>query len=119
MKEHQCDFCPMSYDNPQSLQKHRRKHTNVKPFQCKQCKKRFMYLNCYNKHVEMECNVTSRLIRNQWMCSICHVVCVDKQTFRLHQLEHSNKLFECKFCGKRFTRNYNLGSHIRSRHAGK
>lgn len=118
-KEFQCDLCIMSYDTPLSLQKHRKKHTNVPTFECKKCKKPFSYQNSYKKHLQMECHTPRGIspYKEQHVCHICDVIFTSKLQYQLHRLEHGNA-FQCNYCGQKFTRNYNLQLHKRSKHGG-
>ncbi|WAR17932.1 ZN782-like protein [Mya arenaria] len=98
LRVNQCPHCFDILSQKKHLARHiRSKHTNVRPFQCNYCGKKF------SRRVEL--GPTSLVAENQWQCQYCRDVLSSKNHLKRHiASRHTNERpFECNICGKRFS----------------
>jgi KRAB domain-containing zinc finger protein len=86
-----------------------RKHTSnihfgAKNFKCDFCPKRFQFPSRLKDHLLIHNN------EKQYKCSVCQAT-FNQNVLAIHMKTHNSKLFECMFCGKKFTFLNNLKIH--------
>eukprot|EP00116_Pleurobrachia_bachei_P008952 sb/3469214/ len=96
----QCDICPISFSNKADLNRHRRIHSGIKPFQCEKCGKRFSRKEIYKTHDQL---VHSG--EHPFKCKVCGKRITRKGGMKNHMRTHTGeKPFPCSNCGKTFLR---------------
>lgn len=135
-----CDFpdCDKSYKIVADLSRHKRVHTNLFPFPCIECDKKFKSRQEYDVHMvyshyddnyrSFECDVCKKKFKTkgdvskhhrthrqaQYKCEICGVLRRHPESLRGHMRIHNGeKPFECKQCLREFRFSSNLSSHMR------
>ncbi|XP_039274340.2 transcription factor IIIA-like [Styela clava] len=103
-KEYRCTEpgCNSSFEKHHLLTQHSYVHTNILPFQCKQCDKRFLTQNHKNRHEK---------IHNGYPCKNCDAVLSNWTLLLTHVARQHRKEFKCKDCDKVFFEKYRLLSH--------
>ena len=97
--EFKCDLCPKTFHYKCSRNRHMTTHMGTKPYECKDCKKRFERLTNLRHHQE-------RYHSTEWKykCQICEKLFKTRPNLWSHKKVHSKPEFECPFCKKKFTR---------------
>ena len=103
---HFCDYCPKQFSNRKKLNFHIL-HRHTKSLQCSQCEKTFPNKSELNRHLEKHSN-------NYRERSFCKIKIKRLDNFNRHmKTKHfDSKLLTCNFCGKKFTNQSDLNSHL-------
>lgn len=108
-KREMCDVCGKSFVNVSYLKTHKLQHlgSDHYPFECGECKKKFLYKKTKEEHV---LRVHSS-IRN-FECKICGAKKATKNSLKTHVNTHTReKEYKCKECPKVFASSANLAIH--------
>lgn len=70
------------------------------------CNNAYYNLKSLNDHIKL------KHVRKLLICPVCEKII--KSRYLRHIKTHSNELFECYICSKKFNRNDNLEKHLKS-----
>ena len=105
-----CTYCLKTFSNKCSREQHERIHTNVKPFICEYCGKRFRVNQMLRNHL-----YTHDVLEKKFECKLCNKKFSSKSGWNAHQISHSDEAkFLCDLCGKSFRHEGNLRLHKRN-----
>ena len=107
-KKYICNYCSKAWDRPSDLVKHIRIHTGDKPFQCKDCDKRFADKSLFLKHSRTHKSSSSIF----YICGICDKKFQVESNLEKHLKTHTAASYSCSACGKKFFDEISLGAHI-------
>ena len=134
-RKYNCDICQKSFIRNNELVRHKRIHTNVKPFTCEVCQKKFTQEGNLKWHEKVHtnertfiCDICQKAFKRKteltthkrihiddrpFICDICQKAFSQKSTLINHKATHSTeKLFACDVCSKLFSRKSNLNKHL-------
>ena len=138
---HVCEKCDAKFLTSKLLQNHMYYH--ARPFECKECDKRFNskarfdyhYRNAHNREKIFECLVCKKKFAQKkqldrhrsvhigekpFECEVCFRTFAKKYNLKVHALTHSDKRpHECDECPKRYKHLPNLRKHQRHNHSDK
>lgn len=89
---------------------HQRVHSDIKPFVCKQCSRRFKTKQSLLDHMNRHLGV------KPFLCDICGRGFITKGLCKSHQKVHSgtdNRQYPCNVCRKLFVSKSYLNTHFR------
>ncbi|CAG9863341.1 unnamed protein product [Phyllotreta striolata] len=93
----QCNVCKKQFINLKSFRKHLRTHIEDRPFKCKVCNRGFTEENYLNNH--MRTHVPDDQKPHE--CEVCKKRFIHNTLLTKHMLKHSGeKPFVCKICNK-------------------
>ena len=75
---------------------------------CKHCKKSYTTISVLKNHIKF---VHGDKSKNSFECNICGKVMAKWSKFHHMEAMHRDKKYECKYCGKNFTRNATKNKH--------
>ncbi|KAF2347528.1 HTH CenpB-type DNA-binding domain [Trinorchestia longiramus] len=90
-------------------------HSDVKNFQCTQCKFSTAYKGTLQRHIKVQHSTTK-----PYDCPLCEYSCADKRYLKTHTIaRHSDvRPFKCSQCEYSSTTNTHLKQHIMVKHLG-
>ena len=103
-----CDLCDKSFSRSEVLQRHKRRHTRVKPFQCQYREKPFSRADVLQLHSRAH---TGEM---PFVCRQCGIVLSRSGYLKSHLITHPWKKPKCSYCEKCFAWKPSLTSHERS-----
>lgn len=107
-KKFECDICKHKFTQKTNLHNHYSTHSQEKLFECKECKVKFkhrnsVYIHCKRYHSGKRDSV----------CIMCDAGFQSKVLLRKHVREtHSNALYNCDRCPKKFMLQKYLDKHL-------
>uniref|UniRef100_A0A8D8QJ56 Zinc finger protein 91 n=2 Tax=Cacopsylla melanoneura TaxID=428564 RepID=A0A8D8QJ56_9HEMI len=112
-----CPKCQHVSNNIFTFVVHRRKHLNLRPYQCDVCMKYFITLHTMHRHKEIH-NVNQS--QKQLQCRMCTKTFSLKHYRREHEMTHNKKLqLKCKYCFYKTNRRMYLNKHIHMHEMGR
>ncbi|XP_063702321.1 zinc finger protein 155-like isoform X2 [Culicoides brevitarsis] len=116
-RNYTCKACSKELKTKETLRAHFLMiHTDERrEFQCSHCDKAFFHKRSLTNHEEVQHLGTA----NKFICDICGLKSNSRGDLHKHKLRHEKiKQHECPYeeCGKRFTTNAEVVSHIKFRH---
>ncbi|KAF7279150.1 hypothetical protein GWI33_007562 [Rhynchophorus ferrugineus] len=109
-----CMVCYKLFAHRERLQKHMLVHgsDDVKPLQCKNCKKRFLTNSALSCHLK-----THYIGQKNFECPICNEGFDHVLKLKLHVPKHAhNNQYTCPYCKKTFKKYSIIRKHIRAFH---
>ncbi|KAK2147964.1 hypothetical protein LSH36_526g01010 [Paralvinella palmiformis] len=99
-----CFKCFLSHDN---LQKHMRKHADVKDYACSVCSETF------HKVAELKCHMVTHTDGRAYPCPECGRQFSLQSSMRKHMIVHTREWpISCQYCAKRFKDQSHLKIHL-------
>ncbi|XP_062304678.1 zinc finger protein 271-like isoform X3 [Osmerus eperlanus] len=110
----QCQQCKRRFADKSALLKHIEKaHTGEKPHQCQQCKRQFAFKSALLKHMRTHSG------EKPFQCEQCNKRFAQKSVLVDHLKTHTGeKPHQCQQCNKQFAHKGNLVDHMRT-HTGQ
>ncbi|XP_073991992.1 uncharacterized protein isoform X1 [Rhodnius prolixus] len=109
-KSYECGVCGRKFKRRTRLNSHMARHTEIRPFNCRQCEKSFV--------MKWELNLHERVHSRTYACHLCSKVFGSKSKLSRHGRVHSGERpYPCLECGKAFGEKRNLDNHART-HSG-
>uniref|UniRef100_A0A6A7G4H9 Zinc finger protein 62 homolog n=1 Tax=Hirondellea gigas TaxID=1518452 RepID=A0A6A7G4H9_9CRUS len=101
-----CPICDMTFSSKACLKKHRRVHSNIRPFKCKNCPKAFKQRSDLGRHQRVHTG------EKPYKCDICNKAFAEKGAVAPHRKVHTGeKPFQCDLCGRFFRQKIALKIH--------
>lgn len=102
-------MCPICGATSTAMKVHMRTHSQVRPFTCEQCEKKFYTNAKLRSHVE-----SVHIGERKYSCEMCGKAFVLRKTLNAHMLSHATeKDFICSICSKGFLFRWALVKHER------
>ncbi|RCN52528.1 zinc finger, C2H2 type [Ancylostoma caninum] len=116
---YQCDICQMQFSQKANMHRHRMRHSGVKPYECRYCKKRFFRKD--QVRAEKRQAVLPRQIRDaDFIIQVVAVETQDEFQMQEHSMTHikTGVDFDCPvaFCTHQFSQHSTLRSHLDEAH---
>ncbi|XP_044743370.1 gastrula zinc finger protein XlCGF57.1-like [Chrysoperla carnea] len=106
-----CDVCGKVFPKKNKLTRHKKNHTQDRPFTCSICNKCFKTKGSLQTHIKLRHEETDR----REMCYICGKL-VPVGTFTVHLETHKDRSVACPECDKVFANKIILERHIYHKH---
>ncbi|XP_006877407.1 PREDICTED: zinc finger and SCAN domain-containing protein 5B-like [Chrysochloris asiatica] len=105
---YQCKYCKKMFIYKSQFDIHQRTHTGERPFKCSSCGKGFIQPSDVRVHQRIHTG------EKPFKCDICHREFTHESTLHGHKRVHTNERpYHCTVCGKRFSHKGNLNVHQR------
>lgn len=139
-KQYKCTEagCDSSFGKHHLLTQHSFVHTNIPPFQCGQCEKRFMTLNHKNRHEKVHngypctsCDAVmttwtsllthvARQHKKEYKCKNCDKIFFTPSRLKAHEVLHreERQVYQCSECERNFTKKHAMNKHMKIFHNG-
>ncbi|XP_078656393.1 uncharacterized protein LOC144902731 isoform X2 [Branchiostoma floridae x Branchiostoma belcheri] len=110
---YKCDECDKPFKDVWKLNRHKMKHSGIKPFQCEICGAQFIAEDLLNTHQKRHTG------ENLHECEYCNMKFVEAGRLKEHIRKHTGeKPFPCTYCDMKFAHPNNLRIHTR-KHTGE
>ncbi|KAM5140545.1 uncharacterized protein ACMZJ9_014415 [Mantella aurantiaca] len=107
-----CSECGKGFSGNRALTKHRRIHSEERPFPCPECDKCFKVKFCLERHMKLHGRDASS--HDSLSCLECGKSFKKKYELQIHQMGHNGReIFSCHYCEKPFVSNNDLQEHER------
>uniref|UniRef100_A0A8C4Q192 Zinc finger and BTB domain containing 24 n=3 Tax=Eptatretus burgeri TaxID=7764 RepID=A0A8C4Q192_EPTBU len=107
-----CSRCGRGFSQKHSLQVHSQVHTGERPFQCTLCAKALSTKHSLSEHMSLHTG------QKTFSCEQCGRLFSQKRQLRSHQRVHTGHLRECSQCARKFSDTAQLKKHMRT-HTGE
>ncbi|XP_065200286.1 transcriptional repressor CTCFL-like [Planococcus citri] len=116
-RPYQCQHCTYASPDSFKLKRHLRIHTGERPYECDICHSRFTQSNSLKAHKLIHSDENDKPV---FKCDQCPATCSRKTDLRIHvqKLHTSDRLFNCRRCGKNFPDRYTYKMHNKT-HEGE
>lgn len=126
--KHVCEFCNKVFKQNTRLIIHMRTHTGEKPFECRECNKKFSYSNSFNTHLKKAhkrvdtkdnihpCDICSEefnIVKDLFLHLQTHTDTKQSSSFYYNKYILKRRLCKCPYCSKDCHNPYNLITHLR------
>ncbi|XP_062559119.1 zinc finger and SCAN domain-containing protein 31-like [Armigeres subalbatus] len=102
-------MCPICGATSTAMKVHMRTHSNVRPFPCDKCEKKFYTNAKLRSHID-----SVHIGERKFSCEVCGKAFVLRKTLNAHMLSHAaEKDFVCSICSKGFLFRWALVKHER------
>ena len=105
---HKCGKCNEGFINPSELKRHRRVHSEKRPFHCDKCSSRFKERAALTRHKNQHEDADAKIV---YKCDICGHICTSDHNLKDHKSQKHNGV-HCPCCGKVFDHRMKLGPHL-------
>ncbi|KAK7096071.1 zinc finger protein 420-like [Littorina saxatilis] len=106
-----CELCGKTFASRRGLLRHGATHTNLRPFQCKECSISFTRLTHLKRHV-LQKHLQSQCAH---VCSLCSAPFADSYHLLRHMDSHTDSQpHSCLQCQAAFTTSRQLKNHLQS-----
>ncbi|XP_050328149.1 zinc finger protein 91-like [Bactrocera neohumeralis] len=110
-----CQACPKTFRESNGLKNHELIHQeNRERYPCDKCNQTFLSPYSYKKHVQTHENNRKPIYK----CTQCEKSFLHKNGLTIHELHHKGASIECNICKKRYVRQIDLDTHLRT-HSGE
>ena len=111
-----CGICHKKCGSKASLTAHVGKHVGKNPFECKTCKKGFLYQTNLRRH-EGGNSCHNKAMPSSFGCQSCSKAFQTNKSLRQHSLIHKAPQNMCTVCGNSFVWKPSFREHIKMCHA--
>ena len=109
-----CTICKKTYGTANTLQRHMKQHSGVKPYECDECGKRFLDTSALKEHRRIHSG------EKPHACDECGKIFRQSRHLTVHRRQHTGEMpFVCTECGMKFRNANGLVSHVRTKHTGE
>ncbi|XP_020715140.1 zinc finger protein 883 [Ceratitis capitata] len=110
-----CQSCPKTFRDSNGLKYHELIHQeNRNRYPCEKCHQKFLSPYTYKRHLETHESNRKPIYK----CSKCDKTFLHKNGLTIHELHHQGATLECNICQKRYVRQIDLDTHLRT-HSGE
>ncbi|XP_060535187.1 zinc finger protein 501-like [Cylas formicarius] len=112
-RKYRCDVCDKRFLGTNDLKKHKRVHTDERPYVCNECGVGFRQGGSLKNHIA--CKHSPGLQSKEvFVCEYCNKHFPIKERLRLHLRVHTgDRPYDCDVCDKKFARGGQLAQHMR------
>ncbi|XP_044742583.1 zinc finger and SCAN domain-containing protein 12-like [Chrysoperla carnea] len=111
-----CQICGRSISKT-SLYRHLKTHENPPSYQCTVCPKKFLDADTLEKHCRRVHKKETSFDLYPFLCYICGKGCISNSELTRHMNTHEKEAkFKCSECGKAYTSDAGLRSHVKGFH---
>jgi len=104
-----CTFCTAKFEAPVQLEKHIRRHTKTKPYQCEVCTKSFVSKSNLSAHQRLHEGTALR-----YSCTECDKKFSHPSEVKQHMVVHTGiRAYTCSKCGNKYSRYPSLWKHMK------
>ncbi|XP_053948200.1 zinc finger protein 239-like [Anastrepha ludens] len=110
-----CQACPKTFREAGGLKNHELSHTeNRERYPCDKCNQTFSTPYTYKRHIQTHEDNRKPI----YQCTQCEKSFLHKSGLTIHELHHKGATLECHICQKRYVRQIDLDTHLRT-HSGE
>ncbi|XP_054727432.1 zinc finger protein 846-like isoform X1 [Anastrepha obliqua] len=110
-----CQACPKTFSEASGLKNHELIHReNRERYPCDKCNQTFLSRYSYKKHIQTHESNRKPI----YQCTQCEKSFLHKNGLTIHELHHKGATIECNICQKRYVRQIDLDTHLRT-HSGE
>lgn len=106
-----CDVCAAAFAESGKLKAHQLRHSDHRPFLCKDCGSSFTHGSHLKRHVQVR-----HLKQKPFVCGLCSAAFSQRSALKVHTVKHvGGKPFLCERCGSGFSKRVHLKQHTNQR----